>query len=328
MSSLDKHVLSPPSTRLRPPSVDTLSTVLRSVRVTGAVLFAVDAAAPWVADAPPARDIGRHIWPDAAHFIEFVWIRSGACWAGLAGDAPARLEEGDVMLFPRGDSHVVSSSPARHGAMLRNVTGERTQVICGFLGCDARPTHPLLSALPAAMHVPRQSQYDAMLEQLVELALTESVAAREGGALVIAHLSELLFVEIVRRYVATLPRDSVGWFAGLRDENVGRALRKLHDRPAHGWNLGLLARETGMSRSALAGRFSELVGVPPMHYLAQWRMQLASNLLSSTSFRVSEVAERVGYASEAALSRAFKRWSGVAPAEWRRGRRSDIAARP
>jgi AraC-like DNA-binding protein len=327
MISLDKHVLSPPSTRLRPPSLDTLSMVLRSVRVSGAVLFAVDAAAPWVADAPPAREIGERILPDAEHFIEFVWIRSGACWGGLTGEPPTRLEEGDVMLFARGDPHVVSSSPGGHGGMLSSAGGERTQVICGFLGCDTRPTHPLLSALPAAMHVPRQSQYDAMLEQLVELALMESVAAREGGALVIAYLSELLFVEIVRRYVATLPRESVGWFAGLRDENVGRALGKLHDRPAQPWNLGLLARETGMSRSALAGRFSELVGVPPMHYLAQWRMQLASNLLSSTSLRVTEVAERVGYASEAALSRAFKRWSGVAPAEWRRGRRSELTAR-
>lgn len=327
MRIADKHVLSPPSTRIRPPQVDTLSTVLRSVRVTGAVLFAVDAAAPWTADAPPAREIGQRILPGAEHFIEFVWIRAGACWGGLAGEPPTRLEEGDVMLFPRGDEHVVSSSPLGR-RLLGGIMGERTQVICGFLGCDTRPTHPLLAALPAAMHVPRPSQYDAMLEQLVELALTESVAAREGGALIIAHLSELLFIEIVRRYVATLPRESVGWFAGLRDENVGRALGKLHDRPAHGWNLGLLARETGMSRSALAGRFSELVGVPPMHYLAQWRMQLASNLLSSTSLRVTEVAERVGYASEAALSRAFKRWAGVAPAEWRRGRRSDIAARP
>jgi AraC-like DNA-binding protein len=180
--------------------------------------------------------------------------------------------------------------------------------------------HPLLSALPRVIHAPRPARDAGMLEQLVELALRESVAPRLGAACVVSHLSELLFVEMVRRYVASLPEESIGWFAGLRDESVARALGKLHDRPAHGWNLGLLARESGMSRSALAGRFSELIGVPPMHYLAQWRMQLTATLLSSTSLRVTEVAERVGYMSEAALSRAFKRWSGVAPAEWRRTR--------
>lgn len=313
-----KHVLSPPSVRSRPDAGDALSEVLRTVRLRGAVLFTVDASAPWVARTPPAQEIGERILPGAERFLEFHFIKSGSCWGGIAGEDLIRLETGDVIAFPRGDSHVVASGPVEHDPRDAG-EDERTEVVSGFLGCDA---HPLLSALPRVIHVPRRAAEHGMLEQLIELALEESTAAREGAACVVSHLSELLFVEIVRRYAAALPPRSSGWFAGLRDESVGRALGKLHDRPEHGWSLSLLAREAGMSRSALAVRFSQLVGVPPMHYLTEWRMQLASSLLSTTRLRVSDVAERVGYTSEAALSRAFKRWAGVAPAEFRRGRRS------
>lgn len=314
----EKHVLSPPSVRSRPAAVDSLSMVLRTVRLTGAVLFAVDASAPWLARTPPAEEIGERILPGAAHFLEFHFIKSGACWGGIAGEPSIRLETGDMIAFPRGDSHVVSSAPLEQGALSGVADApEHTEVVSGFLGCEP---HPLLAALPRVIHVPHRSSDHGMLEQLVALALAESTAAREGAECVVSHLSELLFVEIVRRYAATLPPRGQGWFAGLRDESVGRALGKLHDRPAHGWSLSLLARESGLSRSALAVRFSQLVGVPPMHYLAEWRMQLASSLLLGSSLRVSEVAERVGYTSEAALSRAFKRWAGVAPAEFRRGK--------
>jgi AraC-like DNA-binding protein len=165
-----------------------------------------------------------------------------------------------------------------------------------------------------------------VLEQFVRLALAESAAPRSGGECVLARLSELLFVEVVRRYLSALPAENVGWLAGLRDEGIGRVLGKLHDRPAHDWSLDELAREVGMSRSVLAERFVHFVGVPPMQYLAQWRMQLAATLLSSTSLGLSEIATRVGYGSETALSRAYKRWVGVAPSEWRRGKRSETAA--
>jgi AraC-like DNA-binding protein len=132
-----------------------------------------------------------------------------------------------------------------------------------------------------------------------------------------------LFIDVVRRYISTLPPENVGWLAGLRDDGVGRALAKLHDRPIHEWTLDDLAREVGMSRSVLAERFAHFVGIPPMQYLAQWRMQLAASLLSSTSLGLAEIAERVGYGSEAALSRAYKRFAGVAPADFRRGKRAE-----
>jgi AraC-like DNA-binding protein len=203
---------------------------------------------------------------------------------------------------------------------------ERAKVICGFLGCDARPFNPLLAALPRVLHLPRRAAESSVVEHFVTLALAESSSSRPGGESMLARLSELLFIELVRGYIATLPTENVGWLAGLRDDQVGRALTKLHDRPTHQWSLDELAREVGVSRSVLAERFAHLVGVPPMQYLTQWRMQLAGTLLSSTTRSLAEIADEVGYGSETALSRAFKRWVGVAPAEWRRGKRIETTA--
>jgi AraC-like DNA-binding protein len=180
----------------------------------------------------------------------------------------------------------------------------------------------LLATLPRTLHLRRQGD-DDVVAQFVRLALSESAARRAGGECVLARLSELLFVEVVRRHLADLPPDQGGWLAGLRDEFVGRALGKIHDRPGHPWSLEELAREAGMSRSGLSERFAHVVGVPAMQYLAQWRMQLAASLLSGTALGLAEVAERVGYGSEAALSRAFKRRVGVAPGLWRQGKRSE-----
>jgi AraC-like DNA-binding protein len=204
----------------------------------------------------------------------------------------------------------------QHGGSQR-----RAEVICGFLGCDARPFNPLLAALPRTIHVRPQPGDDGVIGQFVRLALAESAARRAGGESVLAHLSELLFIEVVRRHLAALPSEQRGWLSGLRDEQIGRALGKLHQRPARPWTLEELAGEVGMSRSALAERFAHFVGVPPMQYLAQWRMQLAATLLSASAIGLAEMAPRVGYGSEAALSRAFKRWVGVAPAQWRQGKR-------
>jgi len=242
-----------------------------------------------------------------------------------------------VIVFPQGDAHVLSSTPgmraipdytplkeaSRLPVVLQCHGGgpERAKLICGFLGCDARPFNPLLATLPRLLHV-RRGNSDDRLEQLVRIALSESAAPSAGSECVLARVAELLFVEVVRRHLASLPPQEVGWLAGLKDEGVGRALAALHHRPAHPWDLDTLAREVGMSRSVLAERFTHFLAVPPMQYLARWRIQLAANLLSTASMGLAEIAERVGYGSEVALSRAFKRWAGVAPSDWRRGRRS------
>jgi AraC-like DNA-binding protein len=256
-----------------------------------------------------------------------------------------RLETGDVIVFPQGDAHVISSTPGMRGGpkiedtrpsegrlpVAVSIQGggkDHAQIICGFLGCDARPFNPLLAALPRVIHVRGAGERASALRRLVDLALVESSAPRPGGDAVLARLSELLFVEVVRHHVDTLSPESAGWFSGLRDPNVGRALQRLHDQPAHGWSLEELAKQAGVSRSILAERFAHFVGVPPIQYLAQWRIQLAASLLRSSTSTLAEIAEQVGYGSEAALSKAFKRWVGVAPALYRHGKSSAREAAP
>ncbi len=292
-----------------------------------------------MAEAPPSREIGHHLLPGADHVIEYHVVTHGSCWGGIVGEAPVRLETGDVIAFPQGDAHVISSAPGMRGAIDRDsyrapsasrrlpvrveMAGDGrdpARIICGFLGCDARPFNPLLATLPRTLHVRANGAGD-LLGKLTELALAESEAPRAGGECTLSRLSELMFVEVVRRYLSALPPESVSWLAGLRDESIGRVLGKLHNQPARDWSLDELAREVGLSRSALAERFAQFVGVPPMQYLAQWRMQLASTLLSGTTLSLAEISQRVGYGSETALSRAYKRWVGVSPAHWRRQRR-------
>lgn len=311
---------------------DTLSDVLRAVRLTGAVFFTIDASAPWVVETPPGSVIGPHLVPGVEHVIDYHVISKGTCWGGIIDEPPIELVAGDVIAFPHGDPHVLSSAPRmrrepnldtyrtarQHSLPIAISTGgggdEHAQVICGFLGCDARPFNPLLAALPRMIHI----RGDSGVQRLVELALAESTQPSPGGEAVLSRLSELMFVEVVRRYVASIPSDQVGWFAGLRDDAIGRALHKLHQLPTHGWTIDELARDVGLSRSILAERFTGLVGIPPIQYLAQWRIQLAASLLRTTTSSLAEIAKQVGYGSEAALSRAFKRWVGVAPTMYRR----------
>jgi AraC-like DNA-binding protein len=185
----------------------------------------------------------------------------------------------------------------------------------GFLGCDARPYNPLLSALPRAFRL--NHHVSGALGTYFRFALAESKDSRLGGAGVLSRISELMFVEAVRRYLEGLPTDQTNWLAGLRDPFVGRALASLHGDPGRDWSLQLLARHVGLSRSALAERFAEFAGVPPMQYLTNWRMQLAANYLRAGTDSVVAVANRVGYQSEAAFSRAFKKAVGAPPGQWR-----------
>ena len=317
-------------------SADPLSDVLRGVRLQGAVFYDVHARSPWEAAAPPAPVLAPHVMPGAEHVIEYHVVAEGSCWGNIEGETPVRLETGDVVVFPQGDAHVLASAPTmRAGAtrpnrppreigaqfpilLVEGGTGAPAHVVCGFLGCDARPFNPLLATLPRMIHV---KSGGGLLEHLVGVAVAESTTRGAGGEVILARLSELLFVEVVRRYLATLPAEQTGWLAGLRDEFVGRALALLHDRPTDEWSLEELASSVGISRSALVERFTSLVGTPPMQYLAQWRMQLAAGLLANGSASVAEAAASVGYGSEAAFSRAFKKLVGVPPATWRNTRR-------
>jgi AraC-like DNA-binding protein len=318
-------------------TVDVLSDVLRAVRLTGAVFFDFELSSPWVAEAPPSREIAAVVMPGAQRVIEYHVIARGACWGQTIGGEPVRLREGDVILFPQGDPHVLSSAPGMRAApdlSLFNKRGrtplplvyemggggdDRARVVCCFLGCDERPYNPLLTALPPVIHLSARGPQAAVgwLGTLFNIAVTESGAGRPGGENVLSRLCELMFVEMIRQHLETLPSAQTGWLAGLRDPVVGRAFAAMHAEPAADWTVEGLARQAGVSRSVFAERFTEMVGQPPMQYLALWRTQLASRLLADGA-HVAAVAAAVGYESEAAFSRAFKKLVGRAPAAWRR----------
>lgn len=337
-------------------SRDTLSDVLRAVRLRGAVFYYVDGSAPWVAEAPPARELIPAIMPAAEHLIEFHGVAQGACWGGIVNEPPVRLEEGDVILFPQGDGHVMSSGPgvkspgptkgflflppppqlpsavSLHGAEVTTARldgggRDRTMLVCGFLGLDARPFNPLIAALPRVLHVSGKTLGpDSWVASFLRAAVIESNQRRPGGEAVLERMSEMLFVEVLRRHVDAMPPGQAGWLAGMRDAAVGRALGLLHEKPDVPWTLERLADDTAVSRSTLHERFVHFIGQPPMHYLAQWRMQVATGMLRDTNAKILDIALGVGYESEAAFSRAFKRTLGVAPGAWRAGRRAPLPA--
>jgi AraC-like DNA-binding protein len=324
---------------------DALSDVFHAVRLTGAVFFDLEVRDPWVAEAPCGKDYIPFVMPGAHHLIEYHIISEGACWGGLLDADPARLEAGDIIVFPQGDAHVLSSAPGmRHPPDLSLLsTRDRTQlplglsfggngpegahVVCGFLGCEGRPFSPLLNTLPRMLHLRSASvPENGWLGSFIRAAINEANNKRPGGEGVLARLSELMFIEVVRRYVESLPSEQTGWLAGLRDRHVGHALNLLHGSPSRAWTLDQLVKEIGLSRSAFVERFSHLMGQPPMQYLAEWRMQIAAGLLTHGSDNLARVAAAVGYESEAAFSRAFKKIVGMPPATWRRGTTSRSAA--
>lgn len=322
------------------PGGDPLSNVLQTVKLTGALLFMVEASLPWGYEVPEARAFANVILPGSRHVISFHVITRGTGWICCRSAGAQVFTAGDILVLPHEDAYAMQSAPdTRHEltpdevvafframstGVLPPVVREGgggpggAQFICGFLGCDARPFNPLLAALPRLLHLRRPAgARPDLLDRLVEFALTEAGSERAGSACLRLRLSELMFIEVVRRHLETLAADETGWFAALRDPAIGHALALIHDRPAYPWTLAELAREAGLSRSMLAQRFTALVGLPPMHYLARWRIQLAARRLIDGRAKVAAVGAEVGYASEAAFSRAFRRIAGVAPAEWR-----------
>ncbi len=315
--------------------MDPLSDVLRVVRLDGAFFYAVEAAEPWSVEAVAAKDLSPRILPAAEHLISYHILIQGRCFGGVVGEEPVELLPGDVIVFPHGDPHVMSSgrgvrigpdvhssAPARypHTVLLGDQGPRVTSFLCGFLGCDRRPFNPLLAALPRRLHMRGMSSawFGAFTRQLTE----ESHLGRPGADTVLTRLAEVMFIEVLRRYLEELPPGQTGWLAGLRDEVVGRVLTLLHGRPGHAWTLPELAREAASSRSVVAKRFAELVGQPPMQYLTQWRMQVAATLLAQSGAKVAAIGAEVGYDSEAAFSRAFKKATGLAPGAWRETRRT------
>jgi AraC-like DNA-binding protein len=321
--------------------MDVLSDVLRAVRLTGAIFFDVEVTAPWVAMTPEAFSIRGHVMPEAEHLVLFYAITAGECWVEfLDGSVPSlHAVAGDIVVVPMGDAHVLCSSPGmrtepdlaayrrpkdRSLPIVVSMGGQgkdQARFVCGYLGFDARPFNPVLQALPRILHA-RAADDVGCMPQLIRLAVGESAMRRAGGETVLSKVAELMFVEVVRRHIETLPTDAANWLAGLRDTHVSAALHLMHSRAAEPWTLETLAHEVGLSRSAFADRFAHFVQDSPMQYLTRWRMQLATHLLDRQGVGLAQVAAQVGYESEAAFNRAFKKCVGLPPGAWRRTHQS------
>jgi AraC family transcriptional regulator, alkane utilization regulator len=326
--------------------MDALSDVLRAVRLSGAVYLNGEFTAPWCVEGQADAALCASFLPNSKRVVSYHLVTEGSCWAQLGDEEDSALEisAGEILVVPQGEMHVMGSrldlprarSAPLNAEHLETTPGEvmklsfggggaKTRIVCGFLACDEVLGNPLLASLPRIFKVDvRNGAGSAWIESSLSFAAEEAAVSRAGSATVLAKLSELLFVEAVRRCLDTLPEDEKGWLAGLRDRFVGRALSLLHSQPAHAWTVDELARQVGLSRSALAQRFSDFLGQPPMQYLSRWRLQIAAQQLRDGEKSLADVAEHVGYDSEAAFNRAFKREFGMPPASWRR---SEFAAK-
>lgn len=322
--------------------MDAVSDVLRAVRLSGAVYLNGTFTAPWCVIGRTDAALCSAYLPRSERIVSYHLIIEGSCWAQLADDpgSAIHLDAGELLVVPQGETHLMGSvvdlTPTPMESLLAGPMeaapgevltvgygggGPTTRIVCGFLACDDALSNPLLSSLPRLFKIDmRQDPRAAWLESSLKLAAAEAAHSRAGGTIVLARLSELLFVEAVRSCIEALPAHETGWLAGVRDRYVGRALSLLHAHAVHPWTVDELARKVGLSRSALAQRFSDLLGQPPMQYLARWRMQIAARELLSGTKSLAAIAEQIGYESEAAFSRAFRREFGMPPAGWRKNK--------
>lgn len=323
-----------PGSRYYCPIMDALSEILRVVSLKGAVFFSARFTAPWRFESPSAATLARALGPGAGNLFLYHFVAEGECTVLADGVEPLRLKAGDVILLPQGVPHVMASSAARSAptpvdmqAILRDRPrmldygggGAATRFVCGYLAYDPRLLRPILDALPPALSVSlREGGESHWLERSISAALEEAATPKPGGEGVLAKLSEVMVVETLRRHIGQISAEQKSWLGGLRDATVGRCLALMHEQPAHAWTVDALARGIGVSRSVLAERFLHYVGQPPMQYLNKWRMALAANYLSTTSLSLMRIAAEVGYQTDAAFNRAFRREFGVPPATWRR----------
>jgi AraC-like DNA-binding protein len=316
--------------------MDALSDVLRIVRLRGGVFLEAEFTAPWcISSRIRPGDLGS-VLDDADHVVLYHYVAEGRVTAQLPGRPAMDFDAGEVLILPNNDEHKMGSSLAlpatphntipvkvrpedglmivRHGG-----GGEKTRIVCGYLSCDKLDGNPLAAALPPMLRFDtRRGSSAAWMRSSLEFVAAEIAERRAGSETILAKLSELMFVEALRRHVDSLPPEQTGWLAGLKDPYVSRALALLHGQVSRQWSVEDLAREVALSRSALADRFTRLIGEPPMRYLARWRIQLAAHQLRHTDTPLVRIAEGIGYESETAFNRAFKRSFGAPPATWRR----------
>jgi len=319
--------------------MDVLSEVLNIVRLAGALFFNAEFSAPWCLSSSGPAGIAPLVTPGAKHLIIFHFLTEGRAYAKLPDGSRLELAAGDIVIFPHGDPHLLGNgSPEKPVDSVRTFArnlahglkvvrygggGEITKFVCGYMACEPRLSEVFLASLPKMMKVHVTDEPSGQwLENSIRFSVAETNGTHAGSGLVLAKLSELLFMETLRRYINGLPPDQTGWLAGARDTVVGQALALLHKEPALEWTVSKLARRVGLSRTRLAERFRHFLGESPMAYLTKWRLRLGAEALQSTENSVAQVAAAVGYNSEAAFNRAFKRAYDCPPAQFRRLRKA------
>ena len=317
--------------------MDVLSEVLRVVKLEAALFFNAEFTAPWCLSSSQTSEIAHYFSPDADHLIIYHFLTEGRAYAKLPDGRREELTAGDVVIFPHGDAHFLGNGSAKPVDSIKTFAknlaqglkvarfgggGEITRFVCGYMACDRRLSDVFLAGLPSMFKVHVVDQPSGKwLEQSIRFSVGEENGSNAGSGLVLARLAELLFVETLRCYINALPANETGWLAGARDPATGNALALLHKDPSHPWTISELAKKVGLSRTRLAERFRHFLGESPMAYLAQWRLKLGAEILSSSDESVAQVAAAVGYGSEASFNRAFKRAFASPPAQFRRRRK-------
>jgi AraC-like DNA-binding protein len=323
--------------------MDALSELLRAVKLSGAMFFKSSCSSPWCLNSPPSRSFLPYIRSKATHVIEFHHLTEGTGYVRV-GEEITPLTAGDIVMMPHGDAHEMGAGtggkPIDGNAALPALWtgklaladfgggGAVTGLVCGYLACDGALIKPVLTGLPRVVRINIRSDASGeWLDYSLRHALSQAAARSPGSDVILAHMAEVLFAEVLRRYLLSLPQGRTGWLAGAGDPAVGRALAALHREPAFNWSLDLLAQEAGISRSVLTDRFTRFIGQSPMAYLTDWRLELGAESLRSSSRSVQRVALEVGYESEAAFNRAFKRRFKAPPARYRRESRASEPAK-
>ena len=319
--------------------MDALSEVLKIVKLDGAIFFNAEFSSPWCFRSPRSSELAPVLAPGSSHVIVYHLLVEGDAYIRLEDGEPVPLKPGDIVTCPHGDAHylghgknpvLLDGAAALPGLLAQGLEMVRTggggapsRLICGFLACEPQLCETFLGGLPPIVKVNiRDDPSGQWLENSLRFSVGEAVAARAGAEAMLAKLSEVVFVETLRRYVRDLPDEQTGWLAGARDSIVGKTLTLMHRQPAHAWTIAELAQEVGVSRSVLADRFGQLLGEPPITYLTRWRLRLGAHALATMNQSVAEIAGSVGYESEAAFNRAFKRELGLPPARYRQAERA------
>jgi AraC-like DNA-binding protein len=313
--------------------MDALSEALRSVHITGAIFADTVCTAPWGFSVPAMDRMAHLLAAGSERLVGYHLVTEGRALIALEGIADVTVVSGDIIVIPHGEAHTIrNGSPATliDGAHERWLNGdlstmwvggggETTRVVCGYFGCERHAAGLFLAGLPSILKLNiRRDAGGRWLESSIRHLLGEAASDRPGRGVLLSKMAEALFIETLRRYVEELPTDGRGWLAAARDPVVGRALALLHRQPGDPWTLASLACDVGASRSLLARRFGQLLGESPLAYLARWRLQVAARLLATTQKAMIQVAMEVGYESESAFNRAFKREFGLPPAKYRR----------